>query len=151
MGPASAIEDVLNAIDNANEHMLDGDCGVWKALLSHRDDVSLLGAYGGHVQGWTEVSARFDRTAAGYAADAGTSTGTTARDNIATWIGTDLACVVDLERHHRRLNGKPEPVTFVYRTTHVLRRENGEWKIVLRHADPLATFLGPDFAHTSAR
>jgi len=147
MGPSSAIEDVLNALDNANERMLDGDCGAWKALLSHRDDISLLGAYGGHVQGWTDVSARFDRTAAGYAAGAGT----TARENIATWIGADLACVVDLERHHTRLDGNAELVTFVYRTTHVLRRENGEWKIVLRHADPLATFRGPDFAHAAAR
>jgi ketosteroid isomerase-like protein len=150
MGPASAIEDVLNALDNANERMLDGDGGAWKALLSHRDDVNLLGAYGGLVQGWTDVSARFDRTAAGYAG-AGTRTGTTARENIATWIGTDLACVVDLERHHTLLDANAEPVTFVYRTTHVLRRENGEWKIVLRHADPLATFRGPDFAHTAAR
>lgn len=135
---------VLEQLDRANECMLDGDCTLWKSLVSPRDDVSLLGAYGGHVTGWAAVSARFDRTASGYAGG-----GTTSRENISTWIGTDLACVVDIERHRTQLDG--ELVTFLYRTTHVLRREDGDWRIVLRHADPLASFRGPEFAHVDAQ
>ena len=60
-------------------------------------------------------------------------------------MDSDLACIVTLERHHTQLDGKP--ATFRYRTTHVFRREDGDWKVILRHADPLATFLGPQFAH----
>jgi len=146
MDTTPAIEDVLADLDHATELMLDGNCAPWQELLSHRDDVTLLGAYGGQVQGWPDVSARFDRTAKGYAGGGGT----TVRENIASWIGSDLACVVDLERHHTRLDDNADPVTFVYRTTHVLRRENGAWKVVLRHADPLASFRGPDFAHAPA-
>jgi hypothetical protein len=35
--------------------------------------------------------------------------------------------------------------------THVFRREDGAWKVVLRHADPLVTFRGPEFAHFTAQ
>jgi len=84
------------------------------------------------------VSARFDRTARGYAGGGGT----TVRENIATWIGSDLACVVDLERHHTRLDDNADPVVFVYRTTHVLQpRETAAWRSLLRpDVRALATF-----------
>ena len=131
-------------VNDANTHMLDGDWSVWQELLTAGDDVTLLGAYGAYVQGRAEVAARFERTAGGYAGGGGASTS----DNLARWVGAELACTVDLERHQTRLDG--QAVTFTYRVTHVFRREAGEWKVVLRHADPLATFRGPDFAHAGA-
>lgn len=145
-GARDEVTDVLDLLDHANERMLDGDCGPWKALLTPCDDVSVLGAFGGHLHGRTEVVARFDRTAAGYR-----GTGVTSRENVSTWVGADLACVVDIESHEARLEGHPEPVAFRYRTTHLLRREDGAWQVVLRHADPLVTFRGPDFAHVDAQ
>jgi ketosteroid isomerase-like protein len=140
---------VIDRLDHANLHMMDGDCAPWIELLSHRADVAALGAYGGVVTGWEEVSARFARTAAGYGE--GGAGGTTSRENIATWIGTDIACVVDIEQHRTALEGGAEPVTFRYRTTHVLRREDDGWRVVLRHADPLVDFRGPGFAHVDAQ
>lgn len=140
------VADLPGLMDRANATMLDGDCGLWKALMSHRDDVSLLGAYGGHLRGWDAVAPRFDRTASGYSGDSQTS-----RENIATWVADGLACVVDIETHRSRVEGRSEPVTFCYRTTHVLRREDGSWRVVLRHADPLVGFVGPEFAHRTAQ
>lgn len=144
MSGQAEVEPVLAQIDAATIGMLDGDCSLWKELMSHRDDVTLFGAYGGYVSGWEDVSARFDRTAAGYGRGQG---GQTSRETMATWLGADLAVITGLERHEWRQVGKPDMTSFVYRFTHVLRRENGGWKIVLRHADPLATFRGPEFAH----
>ena len=140
---------VIDALGRASEQMLGGDCSQWMELMSHRDDVAALGAYGGTVAGWEEVSARFERTAAGYRE--GGPGGTTSRENIATWIGADLACVVDIEQHRTGLPGSADPVTFRYRTTHVLRREPEGWRVVLRHADPLVEFRGPTFAHVDAQ
>jgi ketosteroid isomerase-like protein len=141
-----AFEQACERLNDANTRMLDGDWSVWKELLTARDDVTLLGAYGAYVTGWADVAARFERTAGGYVGGGGQSTS----DNIARWVGADLACTVDLERHRARLDGQPEPVTFTYRVTHVFRREEGRWKVVLRHADPLDTFRGPEFAHAAA-
>lgn len=139
-------EQACDQLDVANARMLDGDWSVWQELLTARDDVTLLGAYGAYVTGRADVAARFERTAAGYAGGGGEST----RENITRWVGADLACTVDLERHQTHLEGKLELVTFTYRVTHVFRREEGSWRVVLRHADPLDTFRGPGFAHAAA-
>lgn len=51
---------------------------------------------------------------------------------------------MDIERHEGRLAGREAPVAFAYRVTHIFRREDGRWEVVLRHADPLVAFEGPD-------
>jgi ketosteroid isomerase-like protein len=139
------LEQLGQQLDRAGTLMLDGDWSLWRDMLSRRDDVTLLGAYGTYVTGWSDVQARFERTAAGYAAGGGQST----HETIASWMGSDLACMVSVERHDTRLEG--EPATFRYRVTQIFRREEGGWKLVLRHADPLVTFRGPEFAHHTAQ
>src|SRR5512139_555520 len=53
---------------------------------------------------------------------------------VAAGVSGDLAYTVGYEHSSRSLDGGPvEPSTL--RVTHVYRRENGEWKIVHRHAD----------------
>ena len=140
------IQGLLTQLDAANTRIMDGDWSVWRELISHRDDITVLGAYGLCLTGWEPVSERFGRTAAGYAGGGGYST----HEYVSGWMGADLACSVAVERHVTRLDGSPEPVPFLYRATHVFRREGDEWKIVLRHADPLARFVGPQVTHSLA-
>lgn len=52
-----------------------------------------------------------------------------------TVVGDDLAYTVDLEHMTRHAGGHPTPRTL--RCTQAYRRENGEWKVILRHADEL--------------
>jgi ketosteroid isomerase-like protein len=54
-----------------------------------------------------------------------------ASDSIAYWVGFQRAIV--------RLNKNTEPIPFDLRVTEVFRREGNEWKLVHRHADPLAS------------
>jgi ketosteroid isomerase-like protein len=135
-----AVAEITALLDAATGRMLDGDGGGWKDLVSGQDDVTLLGAYGGHTTGLDEVATRFDYVAGTYAG----AEGTTWRENVASWVGDDWACFVDIEHHRAILDGSP--ADFSYRATHLLRREQGEWRVVLRHADPIATFRGPEFA-----
>jgi ketosteroid isomerase-like protein len=46
----------------------------------------------------------------------------------------DLACTVAFERGPARLRGGPER-ELVLRVTHVYVRQDGEWKVIHRHAD----------------
>lgn len=140
---------LLRQIDTANSRMSAGDWGLWCELLSHREDVAILGAYGAHLVGWEAVAARFGRTASGYAT--GGAGGRSAHETIVTWVGDDLACSVTVERHESSLDGGAVLVPFSYRATHVFRREEDGWRIVLRHADPLVDFVGPEVAHGMAR
>jgi len=139
--PAPETDDFARAVEDvhaATERMMAGDSRPWKALLSSRDDVVLLGAFGGHLSDRAEVEARFDQTAGAYGGGEGEY------ETIATWVGTDLACTVELEYHHGvRLAGSAPTMT-AYRVTHLYRREADGWKVVLRHADPLLEFRGPE-------
>lgn len=99
--------------------------------------------------GWEAVSARSDRTAASYAA--GGDGGRSSHENIMSWVGDDLACSVTVEHHESGLDGSRDLVPFSYRATHLFRREEDGWRVVLRHADPLVDFVGPEVAHAMAR
>ena len=52
-----------------------------------------------------------------------------------TAVGDNLAYTVDLEHMTRDVGDGPQPRTL--RCTQVYRRESGQWKVVLRHADEL--------------
>jgi hypothetical protein len=108
---------------------LEGESDAFKALWSHRPDVSIFGALGGLERGWTEVGSRLNWV----------SGQVRARDleleNILTVVGTDMAVTADLERMTRIVDGNPVPR--VLRCTQVYRIEDGKWRIVHRHADDL--------------
>ena len=138
---------MLQRLEGGISRMMDGDSAVFRSLLSDRDDIALLGAYGRCVVGQRRVFARFEQAAAGYAGGCGQST----HELVSSWAGNDLACTVTIEHHATRLDATQDVVPFLYRATHLWRRENSDWRIVLRHADPLVTFVGPQVAHALAQ
>ena len=52
-------------------------------------------------------------------------------------VSGDLAYTVQLERRRLSVPGQTLPVDSVLRATDVFRKQDGEWKLVHRHADPL--------------
>jgi ketosteroid isomerase-like protein len=109
--------------------LVEGRSEPFKALWSHADDVVIMGAFGGHETGWQQVSARLDWAAKGIKATDRVA------ENVVTVVADDLAYTVDLEHMTRHAGEHPQPRTLG--CTQVYRRENGQWKVVLRHADEL--------------
>jgi ketosteroid isomerase-like protein len=122
-------ERFATACQQALGHLVEGRPEPFKALWSHADDVVIMGAFGGYERGWAAVSARLDWAAAGIKSADRSS------ENVVTVVGDGIAYTVDLEHMTRTVGDRPQPRTL--RCTQAYRRENGEWKVVLRHADEL--------------
>jgi hypothetical protein len=57
--------------------------------------------------------------------------------NLTKFVAPDLACFHEIERGEARIGGRSELESFVLRVTSIYRREDGDRRIVLRHADPI--------------
>ena len=117
-------------VQEALGELVEGRSDPFKALWSHTEDVSIMGAFGGYERGWSQVGPRLDW--------AGGRIGATHRsvENILTVVGEELACTVDLERMERPVDGRT--TLRVLRCTQVYRREDDDWKVIHRHADEVA-------------
>ena len=107
----------------------------FKALWSHADDVTIFGAFGNAVTGWSNVAARLDWASSAFA------DGVRTREEIRAHVGGDFAYLVQMERIDYRATAATERkslerTTLEMRVTMVFRREAGGWRIVHRHADP---------------
>ena len=99
-------------------------------LCSHNDPVTVLGA-AKTVSGWPEVESLFDWLASNF------SNGSVYElDVTAAGVSGDLAYVIGAEHSKASVSGEA-PAAIELRVTLIFRREEGEWKEVHRHADPI--------------
>jgi ketosteroid isomerase-like protein len=122
----------LEEYHRAALEITNGNPEAYKALYSRRDDVTLANPFGPPARGWSEVSATLDRAASKY--QGGQDFGA---ENVSTVISSDLAYTVEIERFRARVGGAEELTRVAIRVTTAYRREDGDWKVVHRHADPI--------------
>jgi ketosteroid isomerase-like protein len=131
---ASDFDGVIVESHEALSAFVKGNPEPLKDMYSHRDDVSLANPFGPPVRGWKEAAATMERAASNYR-----DGGATGFDIVAKYVATDLAYIVEVERYKARVGGSAEIVPIALRVTSIFRREDGVWKIVHRHADPIAS------------
>ena len=129
----------LEEYHRAGREMTNGNPEVYKALYSRRDDVTLANPFGPPVRGWREVSATLDRAAQNFRD--GEVVGF---ENVSTVITPDLAYTVEVESYRARVGGAEELAPVSIRVTTSFRREDGVWKVVHRHADPIIAQRPPE-------
>jgi ketosteroid isomerase-like protein len=122
----------LEEYHRAGHEITNGNPEVYKSLYSRRNDVTLANPFGPPVRGWSEVSATLDRAAENYRD--GEVVGF---ENIVTVVTLELAHTVEVESYRARVGGAEEAVQVAVRVTTIFRREDGVWKVVHRHADPI--------------
>jgi ketosteroid isomerase-like protein len=133
----AAVEDVDRLIEQFQLSMdgfLKGDPDPTKRVFSHKEDVTLANPFGPPVRGWDAV-AKVTEHAASQVRD-GEMTGF---ETIAKYVTDELAYVVWIERPKAKVGGSEEITPFALRVTMIFRPEEGEWKVVHRHADPIIT------------
>ena len=127
--------------EKAQSGFINGDPTLWKQNASHRDDATILGAFGGHEKGWNEVSARND-----WASSQFKDSGATQKiEYLNTAVSGALAFTVTIERQQQvRMGDQEKPAPRALRVTQIFRKEDGAWKLLHRHADPLVERLRPE-------
>jgi len=112
-----------------------GDSGPRKALWSHHNPVTVLGA-AKMASGWPDVEKLFDWLAGNFS-----NCESYQCEVIAAGASGDLGFVVGHERTTASVAGQP-PSPYELRVTLVFRREAGEWREFHRHADPWPNTAG---------
>lgn len=111
--------------------MFTGDLQPMDAVWSHADDVAYMGPDGGFRIGWAAVRAEWETQAALKLGGQVTPAG------MKITAGRDLAVA---QSHVRGANADAQgnPVAVSIRATVLLRAENGAWKVIGVHTDPLS-------------
>ena len=133
----SAVDDVDELIEQfhlASDEFLKGNPEPVNKLWSRRDDVTLANPFGPAVRGWDEV-AKVTEHAASQVRDGEL----VSVEIVAKHVTAELAYVVEIERPKAKIGGSEDITPFALRVTMIFRPEDGGWKIVHRHADPITT------------
>jgi ketosteroid isomerase-like protein len=132
-----AVDDVDELIEQyqlAIGEFMKGNPEPGQRLFSHREDVSLANPYGPPVRGWERVAEVMEH-AASLRRD-GEATGF---EIVSKYVTPELAYVVQIERLESKVGGREDITPYALRATMIFRPEDGEWKVVHRHADPITT------------
>jgi ketosteroid isomerase-like protein len=126
-------ETFMNRREEAAGAYVSGDPAPLARISAQVSPATFFGPKGGFEQGAEEVSSRYARDAESFEPGAENHF-----EILHSGASGDLAYWVGFQKATAHIKGNPKPVPFHLRVTEVFHREGGEWKLVHRHADPLA-------------
>jgi ketosteroid isomerase-like protein len=134
MATVDDVDELIEQFHLAQGEVAKGNPEPVKKLLSHREEVTLANPLAPPAHGWDEVAEVTERAVSQF------------RDGemvgfeiIEKHVTPELAYVVRVERARAKVGGSEDIAPITLRVTMIFRPEDGEWKIVHRHADPITT------------
>jgi len=134
MATIDDLDEVVEQYHLAAGEFIKGNPEPYKMVFSHREDVSNANPFGPVSYGWEQVAATMERASSLYRD--GEVTGF---ENVVKYVTPELAFIVEVERFRVKVGGREEVAPVALRTTSILRPEEGIWKVMHRHADPITT------------
>ena len=134
MATVDDVDQLIEQFHLASGEFLKGNPKPTQELFSHREDVTLANPFGPPVRGWEQV-AKVSEHAASQVRDGEFVSAEIIEKNVTP----ELAYVVEIEQAKAKIGGSEDITPFALRVTMIFRPEEGTWKIVHRHADPITT------------
>jgi ketosteroid isomerase-like protein len=133
----TAEEDFDRAVEASHEaldQIARGDPSGFFELFSEREDATLANPFGPPARGVGQIEEAGRRAASNYRDGKAVEF-----ERFAKWVGADLGYILEIERFEAKVGGADEITPVALRVTSVFRLEDGAWKLVHRHADPITT------------
>jgi ketosteroid isomerase-like protein len=130
MTPSDEFGGMIDKVIAAMKRLVSGDAEPYQLLWSRREDVTVLGGFGGYALGWEQVSENTRFAAARFGGAKSFEV-----KMLSSGMSGELAYTVWIEHGEVRLAGREEYAPIVVRVTHIFRLEEGVWKIIHRHGD----------------
>jgi ketosteroid isomerase-like protein len=128
------VDELIAQFDLAQGEFAKGNPEPIMKWYSHRQYVTLANPLGPVVRGWEQVLATARHAASqlrdGELVDI---------ETVTKYVTPELAYVVRVERSKAKVGGQEAVSPISLRATMIMCPEDGVWKIVHRHADPITT------------
>ncbi len=128
------LDEVIETYHKAAAEFIRGNPEPYKALFSRREDLILANPFNPVARGWQQAKETMERASAQYRE--GEVVGF---ENLAKYVNGELAFIVEIERFKAKIGKRQDVAPITLRTTTIFRREEGVWRILHRHADPITS------------
>ena len=134
MSAADDLDELIERYQLGLGEFMKGDPEPVKGLFSHKEDVTLANPLGPPAHGWDEVGATIEHAASQFRD--GRLLGV---DMVEKHVTPEFAYTLWLEHAEGKVGGREDVAPATLRVTMIYRPEEGGWKVVHRHADPITT------------
>jgi len=134
MAAVEDLDEVIEQCQRALREFPKGNPEPMQMMFTHREDATLANPFGGVAHGGEEVAQRLVRAASQIRDGEEVSF-----EVVEKYVTPELAYLVWVERTRAKVGGREDFVPIALRVTTIFRPEEGTWKVVHRHADPLTT------------
>jgi ketosteroid isomerase-like protein len=134
MAAVDDVDQLIEQYQQALDEFVKGNPQPAKQLWSRRDDVTVANPLGPPARGWEQVTKTIEHAASNIRDGEIISF-----DVISKLVTPALAYVVWIERQKAKMGARQDVTPVDLRVTMILRPEDGTWKVVHRHADPITT------------
>ena len=139
MAAAADLDEFIEEYHRSIEEVIRGNPEPQKRFWSRADDATLANPLGPPARGWDEISQRLDHACSLLREGEGYSV-----DRVSEYATDEVAWVLELEECRVKVAGAQEHSPSSLRVTTIFRREDGEWRIAHRHADPITGAQSPE-------
>jgi ketosteroid isomerase-like protein len=131
---ADDLDELVEQFNLAQAEFMMGNSEPMNDLFSHRESVTLNNPLSPPAHGWEQVAATMERAASQFKDGEIVS-----YETIEKHVTPEFAYVVRVERARAKVGRSEDIVPIALRATMIFLPEDGAWKIVHRHADPITT------------